>query len=159
MQDWRRCIRLTREILGQPYMDEFRGDEIQPGIDVSSDQSIDAWVRENVESAYHPSCTCKMGADDDQMAVLDSQCRVRGIDSLRVVDSSIFPSITNGNLNAPTMMVAEKAADIIRNRQALVGLETEPWLDQNWATSQRPNEPLRSLNEIEAASASKAKTV
>ncbi|MEL7128322.1 MAG: choline dehydrogenase [Pseudomonadota bacterium] len=113
---WRNVIRLTRNILSQAALEAYRGDEIQPGIEVESDDEIDAWVRENVESAYHPSCTCKMGADGDPMAVLDPSCRVRGVENLRVVDASIFPTIPNGNLNAPTMMVAEKAADIIKQR-------------------------------------------
>ncbi|MEP3889480.1 MAG: choline dehydrogenase [Hellea sp.] len=110
---WRKTIRLTREILSQKALEPYRGEEIQPGKTVTSDADIDGWVRENVESAYHPSCTCKIGAYNDDMAVLDSECRVRGLSNLRVVDSSIFPTITNGNLNAPTMMVAEKAADMI----------------------------------------------
>ncbi|NMS31748.1 GMC oxidoreductase, partial [Vibrio parahaemolyticus] len=111
--DWRDCIRLTREILNQPAMDEFRGDEIQPGLNITTDEQIDEWVKQNVESAYHPSCTCKMGADNDPLAVLNERCQVRGIQGLRVVDSSIFPTIPNGNLNAPTIMVAERAADMI----------------------------------------------
>jgi len=113
IKDWRETIRLTRTILSQDALSPYRGDEIQPGYDVTSDNAIDAWVRENVESAYHPSCTCKIGASDDDMAVVDKDCRVYGINNLRVVDSSIFPTIPNGNLNAPSMMVAEKAADII----------------------------------------------
>ncbi|MCB1804498.1 MAG: choline dehydrogenase, partial [Candidatus Competibacteraceae bacterium] len=115
--DWRACIRLSREIIAQAALDDYRGEEIQPGGSVSSDQDIDAWVRANAESAYHPSCTCKIGPDHDPMAVLDAACRVRGIEHLRVVDSSIFPTITNGNLNAPTIMVAEKAADLIRGQE------------------------------------------
>ncbi len=103
-QDWRDCIRLTREILSQPAMDDYRGDEIQPSIEVSSDEAIDAWVKENVESAYHPSCTCKMGSDDDPMAVLNEYCQVRGVESLRVVDSSIFPTIPNGNPKRPNLL-------------------------------------------------------
>ncbi|WP_286240619.1 choline dehydrogenase [Neptuniibacter halophilus] len=144
-QDWRDCIRLTREILNQPAMDAYRGDEIQPGIDVQSDAEIDAWVRQNVESAYHPSCTCKIGADEDPMAVLDSECRVRGIDALRVVDSSIFPTITNGNLNAPSIMVAEKAADMILGRAPLDSRETPVWIDANWQQQQRAGQPRRPL--------------
>lgn len=111
--DWRNVIRLTRTVMSQAAFDPYRGPEIQPGGDVTDDAQIDHWVRENVESAYHPSCTCKMGSASDPLAVLDPQCRVRGISGLRVVDSSIFPTIPNGNLNAPTMMVAEKAADMI----------------------------------------------
>ena len=136
-QDWRDTIRLTRELLNQPAMDTYRGDEIQPGIQITSDADIDQWVKENVESAYHPSCTCKMGADNDPMAVLDSQCRVRGIEALRVVDSSIFPTIPNGNLNAPTIMVAEKAADIILNNQPLAVTKVDSWIDEQWQSRQR----------------------
>ena len=106
---------------------------------------IDAWVKANVESAYHPSCTCKMGADDDPMAVLDSQCRVRGVESLRVVDSSVFPTITNGNLNAPTIMVAEKAADMILGNEPLPASNAKVWLDEQWQDRQRTGKPVRVL--------------
>ncbi len=136
-EDWRACIRLSREILAQEAMQEFDNGEIQPGESITSDEEIDAWVRQNVESAYHPSCTCKMGADDDAMAVLDNQCRVRGIQSLRVVDSSIFPSITNGNLNAPTMMVAEKAADMILGNSPLPVTKAAVWIHPDYKNCQR----------------------
>ena len=116
---WRSCIHLIREIMQQPALNPFRGEEIQPGAGVAKDREIDRWVRENVESAYHPSCTCKMGDAGDEMAVVDPQCRVRGLNGLRVVDSSVFPSITNGNLNAPTMMVAERVSDMILGRPLL----------------------------------------
>ena len=112
-QDWINTIRLTRKILQQEPLSPYRGAEIQPGEDVTSDEAILNWVKANVETAYHPTSTCKMGAQDDPMSVVDMDCKVKGIDKLRVVDSSIFPAITNGNLNAPTMMVAERAADII----------------------------------------------
>ncbi len=138
-QDWRDCIRLTREIMAQSALDQYRGDEIQPGADITSDQAIDQWVKENVESAYHPSCTCKMGDDDDVMAVLDPQCRVRGIENLRVVDSSIFPTIPNGNLNAPTIMVAERAADFILQRTPLPAGNVPVWIAPDWETTQRNN--------------------
>ena len=92
-EGFRQCVRLTREIIGQPAFDPYRDAEIQPGVDVTSDDEIDAWVRENAESAYHPSCSCKIGAEDDPFAVLDAECRVRGIGGLRVVDASVFPSI------------------------------------------------------------------
>ncbi|WP_428035849.1 choline dehydrogenase [Amphritea sp.] len=144
-QDWRDTIRLTRELLNQPAMDAYRGDEIQPGTQIASDEAIDQWVRENVESAYHPSCSCKMGADDDPMAVLDSQCKVRGIEALRVVDSSIFPTIPNGNLNAPTIMVAEKAADMILGKQPLAAANVEIWIDEQWQHRQRPGNAKRPL--------------
>ncbi len=144
-QDWRDCIRLTREILMQPAMDEYRGEEIQPGMDIKSDDAIDEWVKENVESAYHPSCSCKMGADDDPMAVLDETCRVRGIQGLRVVDSSIFPTIPNGNLNAPTIMVAERAADMILNKAPLPTQDLPVWIAPQWQEKQRINSPKRKL--------------
>ncbi|MFD2238324.1 choline dehydrogenase [Aureimonas populi] len=120
--DWaemRACVRLTREIFAQPAFDRWRGREIQPGAHVQSDEAIDAFIAEHAESAYHPSCTARMGAADDAMAVVDPQARVLGVDGLRVVDSSIMPSITTGNLNAPTIMIAEKAADLILGRPAL----------------------------------------
>ena len=111
--DWRNTIRVTRNVLGQEALAPYRGEEIQPGFDVGSDDAIDEWVKQNAESAYHPTSTCRMGSENDPMAVIDPECRVIGLQNLRVVDSSIFPSIPNGNLNAPTMMVAERAADII----------------------------------------------
>jgi choline dehydrogenase len=140
--DWRTCLKLTREILGQPALDPYRGEEIQPAIDLGDAESTDEWVRQNVESAYHPSCTCKIGREDDPLAVLDPECRVRGIDGLRVADSSIFPVITNGNLNAPTIMAAEKAADIIRGRSPLTG-SAEYWTDEKWQERQRTGSPAR----------------
>ena len=118
-QDWvdfRRCIRLTREVLSQKALRPYAGGEIQPGEAVGSDARVDAFVAAHVESAYHPCGTCRMGADDDPMAVVDAECRVMGVSGLRVADSSIFPRITNGNLNAPSMMVGEKAADHILGR-------------------------------------------
>jgi len=142
-QDWRDCIRLTREILSQPAMDIYRGEEIQPGSDVTSDEAIDEWVKQNVESAYHPSCGCKMGADDDPMAVLDEQCRVRGVDNLRVVDSSVFPTIPNGNLNAPTIMVAERASDLILGKPMLKEQDVPVWIAPEWQEKQRINKPVR----------------
>ena len=116
---WRDCIHLIREIMRQPALDPYRGEEIQPGAGVGTNREIDRWVRENVESAYHPSCTCRMGDAGDETAVLDAQCRVRGLKRLRIVDSSVFPTITNGNLNAPTIMVAERVADMILGRPLL----------------------------------------
>jgi choline dehydrogenase len=141
--DWRACVRLTREILNQPALDDYRGDEIQPGSDVTTDQEIDEWVKNNVESAYHPSCTCKMGAETDSLAVVDPVCRVIGIENLRIADSSIFPSITNGNLNAPSIMVGEKAADIILGKTSLPESNAAVWIDDEWKHRQRPNPPKR----------------
>jgi len=145
VEAFRACIRLSREILSQPAMDRYRGREIQPGKDCVSDAAIDAWVRANAESAYHPSCTCKMGSADDPLAVLDAECHVLGLQGLRVVDSSIFPTITNGNLNAPTIMVAEKAADLIRGRPPLPASNAPYWLDSEWQTRQRQGTPQRAL--------------
>ncbi|ENY5167099.1 choline dehydrogenase [Vibrio parahaemolyticus] len=147
-QDWRDCIRLTREILNQPAMDEFRGDEIQPGLNITTDEQIDEWVKQNVESAYHPSCSCKMGSDEDPLAVLDEQCQVRGIQGLRVVDSSIFPTIPNGNLNAPTIMVAERAADMILGNALEKSSNTPVWIAPNWQEMQRMHPPKRDLDSI-----------
>ncbi len=144
-KDWRDCIRLTREILNQPALDEFRGDEANPGIEVNTDDEIDAWVRANVESAYHASCTCKMGSDKDPMAVVNNKGQVNGIDRLRVVDSSIFPTITNGNLNGPTIMAAEKIADVILGIQPLSSGNINVWIDPDWQNSQRQREVKRPL--------------
>jgi choline dehydrogenase len=144
-QDWRDCIRLSREILAQPALDAFRGDEIQPGFEIETDGQIDQWVKENVESAYHPSCSCKMGATDDVMAVVDANCRVYGIDRLRIVDSSIFPTITNGNLNAPTIMVAERAADLILGKTPLPASDAAVWIAEDWEQAQRTDVPVRAL--------------
>jgi len=115
---FRACVRLTREIISQAAFDEYRNGEIQPGEHIQTDAQIDQFVREAAESAYHPSCSCKMGEDD--MAVVNSQTQVHGIQGLRVVDSSIFPTIPNGNLNAPTIMVAEKAADMILGKPPML---------------------------------------
>ena len=136
-EDFRTCIRLTREIFGQEAFAPYRGKEIQPGADCQSDDDLDDFIREHVESAYHPCGTCKMGAASDKMAVVDPECRVIGVEGLRVADSSIFPSITNGNLNAPSIMTGEKAADHILGRDMLPPSNDEPWINPNWKTSQR----------------------
>jgi choline dehydrogenase len=136
-EGFRACVRLTREIINQPALDQYRGEEIQPGIHVESDEEIDTFVRQFVESAYHPSCSCKMGTDE--LAVVDPQTRVHGIEGLRVVDSSIFPTIPNGNLNAPTMMVAERAADIIRGQTMLPPSSAKVIVAENWQQQQREN--------------------
>lgn len=138
--DWtemRACVRLTREIFAQPAFDRYRGREIQPGADVQTDEQIDAFIRAKVESAYHPSCSCKMGAADDALAVVDPEGRVYGLEGLRVVDSSIMPSVTTGNLNAPTIMLAEKAADHILGRGMLAPEDAPFYQAQNWRTAQR----------------------
>ena len=120
---WRSAIRLVREVLAQPALACYRGDEIQPGTAIVADADIDRWVRKSAESAYHPSCTCRMGDGSDADAVVDPECCVRGLDGVRVVDSSIFPSIPNGNLNAPTVMVAERAADMILGRPLMTAAD------------------------------------
>jgi choline dehydrogenase len=138
--DWvqmRACLRLTREIFAQSAFDPYRGREIQPGAGVQSDAQIDDFIRAHVESAYHPSCSCRMGSIDDPMAVVDPQTRVIGVEALRVVDSSIMPSITNGNLNAPTIMLAEKAADHILGKPLLPATDAPYYVAQGWRTAQR----------------------
>jgi choline dehydrogenase len=136
-EEFRRCIRLTREIFGQQAFAPYRGKEIQPGAHVQSDADLDTFIREHVESAYHPCGTCRMGAQDDPMAVVDPQCRVIGVDGLRVADSSIFPQITNGNLNAPSIMVGEKASDHILGKTPLPAANQTPWIHPDWETRQR----------------------
>lgn len=135
IEGFRACVRLTREIISQPAFEPYRDGEIQPGEHIQSDEEIDAFVRQAVESAYHPSCSCRMGEDD--MAVVNSQTQVHGLSGLRVVDSSIFPTIPNGNLNAPTIMVAEKAADMLLGKPALSAAEVEVSVANNWQASQR----------------------
>ena len=142
-EGFRACVRLTREIIHQSALDDYRGEEIQPGIHVQSDEEIDTFVRQSVESAYHPSCSCKMGTDE--MAVVDSNTKVHGIEGLRVVDSSIFPTIPNGNLNAPTIMVAERAADLILGREILAPSQVVVNIAPNWQQQQRANKPKRKI--------------
>ncbi len=136
-KEFRACIRLTREIIGQKALEPYRAEEIQPGSNVQSDAEIDAFIRQHCESAYHPTGTCKMGAIDDPMAVVDSECRVIGIENLRVADSSIMPQVTNGNLNGPTLMIGEKASDHILGRTPLPASNLEPWVNPRWRESQR----------------------
>jgi choline dehydrogenase len=136
-EDFRRCIRLTREIFAQEAFKPFIKDEIQPGAAVQSDAELDAFIAEHAESAYHPCGTCKMGHIDDPMAVVDSETRVIGVEGLRVADSSIFPQITNGNLNAPSIMVGEKASDHLMGRDPLPRANDEPWVHPDWQTAQR----------------------
>ena len=135
--EMRACVRLTREVFAQSAFDRYRGREIQPGADVQTDEQIDQFVRAKVESAYHPSCSCKMGDANDPMAVVDPETRVRGLEAFRVVDSSIMPSITTGNLNAPTIMLAEKAADHILGRGMLPPADAPYYVAPNWQSSQR----------------------
>lgn len=129
--DFRVNVRLAREIFAQKAFDPYRGDEIAPGKDCQTDEQIDEYIRMKGDSAYHPSCTCKMGQASDPMAVVDSETRVIGIDGLRVVDASIMPSVVSGNLNGPTIMIAEKAADIILNKHSLPKSNAPVWKPKN----------------------------
>jgi choline dehydrogenase len=138
-QDWidfRKAIRLTREIFEQPAFAAHAKHEIQPGVQAQTDDDLDDFIREHAESAYHPCGTCKMGRADDPMAVVDADCRVIGVEGLRVADSSVFPRITNGNLNGPSILVGEKAADHILGRK-LPRENAEPWMHPDWETAQR----------------------
>ena len=135
-QDFRRAIRLTREVFAQPAMAAFVKSELQPGMNLQLDDDLDGFLRDHVESAYHPCGTARMGRRDDPMAVVDPECRVIGVDGLRVADSSIFPQVTNGNLNGPSIMTGEKAADHILGRR-LPKSNLEPMLNPNWRTAQR----------------------
>ncbi|WP_406854590.1 choline dehydrogenase [Alsobacter sp. KACC 23698] len=138
--DWaemRACVRLTREIFAQAAFDPYRGEEIQPGADVTSDEAIDAFIRDKVESAYHPCGACRMGRPDDPMAVVDPDLRVIGMERLRVADTSVFPTITTGNLNAPAIMLGEKASDIIRGLDPLPASNAPVYEAPDWRTRQR----------------------
>ncbi len=135
--DFRQAIRLTREIFGQDAMKPYVKSEIQPGQGAQSDADLDAFIRAHTESAYHPCGTARMGRRDDPLAVVDPECRVIGVDALRVADSSIFPQVTNGNLNGPSIMTGEKAADHILGRTPLPASNQQPFINPNWRTAQR----------------------
>ncbi len=136
-EDFRTCIRMTREIFGQDAFKPYSGKEIQPGAEVQTDEELNAFISEHAESAYHPCGTCRMGRADDKNAVVDPEGRVIGVDGLRVADSSIFPQITNGNLNAPSIMVGEKMSDHLLGKEALSKANDRPWIHPAWATTQR----------------------
>ena len=139
---FRAGLRWTREIFAQPALDEYRGKEVSPGPDVQTDEQIDQWLAETAETAYHPAGSCRMGTD--AMAVVDPECRVHGVRNLRVVDSSIMPTVTNGNLNAPTIMIGEKAADHILGRTPLRS-DAPSFAPDDWQTSQRVSAPERTV--------------
>ena len=125
-REWVECVRSARNILNQQAFDSFTDGEISPGPDTETDEEILEWVRNDAETALHPSCTAKMGTDD--MSVVDpNSMKVHGTEGLRVVDASVFPYVTNGNIYAPTMMVAERAADLIAGNQMLAPLTEVPW--------------------------------
>jgi choline dehydrogenase len=134
-KEMRAGIRHTREIFAQEAFDPYRGAELTPGPKAVSDADIDAFIRAKAESAYHPSCSCRMGSDE--MAVVDGVGRVHGVEGLRVVDASIMPDVVSGNLNAPTIMMAEKLADAIRGRPPLPAQEVPVWVNPNYQTRQR----------------------
>ena len=136
-EDFRRCIRLTREIFGQEAFAPYVKHEIQPGMAAQSDDELNDVIREHAESAYHPCGTCKMGRREDPWAVVDPECRVIGVEGLRVADSSIFPRITNGNLNGPSIMTGEKASDHILGRAPLAAANEVPWVHPEWPSKQR----------------------
>jgi choline dehydrogenase len=136
-EDFRICLRLTREIFSQEAFKPFVKHEIQPGADKVSDADLDAFIAEHAESAYHPCGTCRMGRADDPQTVVDPQGRVIGVEGLAVADSSIFPRITNGNLNAPSILVGEKMSDHLLGRAALPPANDEPWVHPNWQSAQR----------------------
>jgi len=121
----RESVHLSRDIFKQVAFDEFRGEELMPGPDCRTDQQLDAFARAKSDSAYHPSCTCKMGDPSrDEMAVVDARdMRVAGTEGLYVVDASVMPSVSSGNLNAPTVMLAERSADLVRGREPLPAKE------------------------------------
>ena len=138
--DWdefRTALRLTREIFQQDALKSYVKAELQPGAHLQSDVELDSAIREHAESAYHPCGTCRMGRANDPDAVVDPEGRVIGVDGLRVVDSSIFPRITNGNLNGPSILVGEKMSDHILGRDPLARANAEPWLNPAWETAQR----------------------
>lgn len=133
--DLRASVRLTREILAQPALAPFCGAELSPGAGIQSDEAIDSFVRQGVETCYHPVGTCRMGTAED--CVVDEECRVRGLTGLRVVDASIMPAIVSGNTNAPTIMIAEKVSDLIRGKAALAKSAAPVWVHPRWQTAQR----------------------
>jgi choline dehydrogenase len=145
--DWREvrdALRITREIMHQPALERYRGRELNPGANLKSDAELDAFVRARAETAYHPSCSCAMGYDE--MAVVDSEGRVHGMEGLRVVDASIMPRITTGNLNAPTIMLAEKIADRIRGREALARADVPYFVAKEKAARGSVNAKLVEIN-------------
>ncbi|WP_312162869.1 choline dehydrogenase [Phenylobacterium sp.] len=115
----REGVRMMRKVAAQAALDPYRTEELFPGKDVETDEQIDAWIRKHAETIYHPVGTCKMGAAGDEMAVVDGELKVRGVEGLRVIDASVMPTLVGGNTNAPTIMIAEKAADMLRGRAAL----------------------------------------
>lgn len=147
--DYRACIRLTREIFSQTAMAPYRGAELAPGADVTTDDALDAFLKRKLESAYHPSGTCRMGTD--AAAVTHPDGRVHGLEALRVVDASVMPQATAGDLNAPTLVIAERMADLIRGRHLPVATDAPLLAAQDWATAQRSPHILQDYSNDRAA--------
>jgi len=137
MEAIRNGARLVRELVAQSAFDDFRGEEIFPGPGVDSDEDLDAAIREAISTQWHLTCTAKMGAESDPMAVVDPAGRVYGLEGLRIVDASVMPQVTNGNTNAPTLMIAEKLSDAILGKRPLPRAEDPVWEHPNWDTEQR----------------------
>jgi choline dehydrogenase len=135
--DFRKCIFIARQLFAQDAFKPFSGSEIQPGVQAQTEEALNTFIAHHAESAYHPCGTCKMGKTSDPKAVVDPSCNVIGVENLRVADSSIFPRITNGNLNGPSIMVGEKASDHILGLNPLTPENLEPWINQKWQTSDR----------------------
>lgn len=137
MQTFREAVALTREIVAAPAFDAFRGREIDPGADVQGEADLDAWIRSRVTTAYHLSCTCRMGKASDPAAVVGPDLRVHGLDGLRIADASVMPEIVTANLNATTIMIGERAADFLRGLPQLAPDNAPYWVHPAWETSQR----------------------
>jgi choline dehydrogenase len=131
------AVRLIREIHAQPALARLSGAELAPGPEVKTDAEIHDWLRRNTDTSYHPVSTCRMGRSGDATAVVDDACRVMGVDGLRVADASIMPDLVSGNTNAPTIMIAEKAADLIRGRTPLPRADVPVWVNPQWESAQR----------------------
>jgi choline dehydrogenase len=139
-REWVEVVRVARSILNQPAFAPFNGGELSPGPSVSTDEEILEWVRKDAETALHPSCTAKMGTDD--LAVTDpDSLRVHGTEGLRVVDASVFPFVTNGNIYAPVMMVAEKAADLILGNTPLAPADVPYYRHRDQSPLYPPGDP------------------
>ena len=131
------AVKLIREIHAQPALAPFCGEELAPGAGVSTDEEIEAWVRNNVNTSYHPVSTCRMGRDSDPLAVVDPELRVHGMEQLRVIDASIMPDLMSGNTNAPTIMIGEKGSDMILGHPPLPRDDADVWIHPTWESSQR----------------------